>query len=436
MQRANRSGTRLASGALVLLISLSTSRALLGTPWTQSQEPVFRSAVDLIAIDVQVIDRGGKPVTSLRPVDFQAFLNGRARRVLSAELVQFDHSPLVARQSQPMGPVASNAWPDSTQSARTFVLAVDAASFTVQAWARLKATAQGFVERLPPQDRVGLYSYPAGPRVDPTTDHGAVRRGLASIAGQRHPLRSAFNLTPSEAINIVSDVTTMRSPSRSPALLDAFAAGTDTPAVASIQSRECPGDATCPVRILMDATSVVNEFEAQVTESVSGLQSLLRLVATYPGRKTVILVSAGMIVSDRPGARPEIDNLARVLGREVAYANAVIYTLHMDSSFVDTYSSEARRVDSAGETEQRSRDLLSRWLGQFSAAAGGTLLSVPAGSGSVEFERVLQETSADYLLGVEPAAADRDGRLRELKVRVAERGLTIRNRTWVVVPAR
>jgi hypothetical protein len=61
---------------------------------------------------------------------------------------------------------------------------------------------------------------------------------------------------------------------------------------------------------------------------------------------------------------------------------------------------------------------------------------VPAGRGDVEFDRVLQETSAYYLLGVEPAAGDRDGRLRELKVKVAGRGLTIRNRTWVVVPAR
>ncbi len=48
----------------------------------------------------------------------------------------------------------------------------------------------------------------------------------------------------------------------------------------------------------------------------------------------------------------------------------------------------------------------------------------------------LMETSAYYLLGVEPATADRDGRLRELKVAVREPGVTVRHRTWVIVPKR
>jgi VWFA-related protein len=413
----------------VLIVATIAGSTVLAT--AQSQRPTFRSTVELIAVDVQVIDQGGNPVRTLGPADFEVSVGGRTRRVLTADLVQYDRGQFRSTDHGPGGVV-----PASAEAARTFVLAIDAASFTVQSWARLKDTVRGFVERLQPGDRVGLYGYPGGPRIDPAVDHAAVSRAIASIAGQRHPIQSRFNLTPSEAIDIVSDVTTLRSPSRTPTLLDAFAAGTDTPSVAKVQSRECPADVTCPAKILMDATSLVNEFEAQVSQTVSGLQSLLRLVATYPGRKTVVLVSGGTIVSDRPGARPEVDNIVRILGHEVAQANAALYTLHLDSGFLDIYSAETRRVDSPGETEQRSRDILSRWLGQFSTAAGGTLLSVPAGSGAAEFGRVLQETSAYYLLGVEPAAGDRDGRLRELKVKIPRRGLTVRARTWVIVPPR
>ena len=43
------------------------------------------------------------------------------------------------------------------------------------------------------------------------------------------------------------------------------------------------------------------------------------------------------------------------------------------------------------------------------------------GSGEVALERVLRETSAHYLLAVEPQEADRDGKLRELRVKVKER---------------
>ena len=47
--------------------------------------------------------------------------------------------------------------------------------------------------------------------------------------------------------------------------------------------------------------------------------------------------------------------------------------------------------------------------------------------------RVLRETSSRYLLGVEPQASDRDGRVRELRVRVRQRGVTVRGRSWVAL---
>ena len=53
--------------------------------------------------------------------------------------------------------------------------------------------------------------------------------------------------------------------------------------------------------------------------------------------------------------------------------------------------------------------------------------------GEAALERVLRETSSRYLLGVEPQASDRDGRVRELRVRVRQRGVTVRGRTRVTM---
>ena len=75
-------------------------------------------------------------------------------------------------------------------------------------------------------------------------------------------------------------------------------------------------------------------------------------------------------------------------------------------------------------------------LSDFSSASGGALFGVLIGSGEVALERVLRETSAHYLLAVEPQEADRDGKLRELRVRVKQDGATIRSRMWVVIPKR
>ena len=46
-------------------------------------------------------------------------------------------------------------------------------------------------------------------------------------------------------------------------------------------------------------------------------------------------------------------------------------------------------------------------------AAGGALFKVQVGSGEYAFDRVLREISAYYMLGVEPADEDRDGRPHE-----------------------
>ena len=78
--------------------------------------------------------------------------------------------------------------------------------------------------------------------------------------------------------------------------------------------------------------------------------------------------------------------------------------------------------------------MLGRLLDQFAGASGGTLMRVLVGSGEGSLDRVLRETSAYYLLGVEPTQADRDGRTHALKVKVNQRNATVRSRTFVLLP--
>jgi hypothetical protein len=99
-------------------------------------------------------------------------------------------------------------------------------------------------------------------------------------------------------------------------------------------------------------------------------------------------------------------------------------------------ASESRKNDAIPTSLSRDNAVASRLLEDFSGASGGALLRVLLGGGDVALSRVLRETSSHYLLGVEPADVDRDGKLRELRVRVARSGATIRARSWVVVPKR
>lgn len=120
----------------VFIAAICTATALNAY---REQRPTFRSGVDLIAVDVQVVDRDGRPVAGLTADRFEVSIAGKRRR---------------------------------------------------------------FIEQLAPTDYVGLMAFPAGPPVNPTQDHPAVIRALDKVVGQRTFAANRFKLRPSELIEI------------------------------------------------------------------------------------------------------------------------------------------------------------------------------------------------------------------------------------------
>src|SRR3954463_11387354 len=85
-----------------------------------ARQTVFRSTVDAIAVDVQVVDADGNPIGRIGPESFQVSINGQRRKVVSAQFV--GQQPASDDPSEPRPPEGRG---------RTFVLAVDAGSFEV-----------------------------------------------------------------------------------------------------------------------------------------------------------------------------------------------------------------------------------------------------------------------------------------------------------------
>jgi VWFA-related protein len=401
------------------------------------QQPTFRSSVDLIVVDVQVVGNDGLPVTSLAAGEFDVTIGGKRRQVLSAELIRTgDRTRSGATGERAAGgATATNIWP-ATGPGRLFILAIDRTTLQADAWQRVSSMTSVFVSQLDPHDRVGLFAYPSGPNVLPTLERASISRTLSSIVGTGQVLKTSFNLSTSEIIDIAAEAARSTSPGTAvrrtrAGVLDP---GSDTPTVQRVQDRECPNDANCAARILMDAGQAANMLEARVQQSVDGLSMLLAQLREIPGRKTVVLLSGGMAVSDVPGGRPQIDDLAASLGRELAQANAAIYTLQLDAGRRSAFSAANQRVTVASVDALREASLMGRWLERFSDASGGALLRVETDDGAAALDRILRETSAYYLLGVEPAPSDRDGTLRALGVKVRARGTTVRHRNWVIVP--
>jgi VWFA-related protein len=422
------------AAASLLAVYVSTSLGAVGaTP--AEQQPAFRSAVDVIAVDVLVLDRAGRPVADLPSSSFEVTIDGRRRQVTSAQFVRYLPEWASAPDTQPTSrATGSNVWPSDAPS-RSFVLAIDTASFSAGESASVVQAARRFIDRLSANDMVGVHTLPHGTVLPPTTDRVAVRRALSTVIGMQTMRPGQFHLTPAEVVDITAANGAMESVGRS---VGRGQVAAPTPlemneALRQVQLRECrtTTDQACLAGILVEADGFSRQFEDEAEESLTALEAMLATLADYPARRTVILLSGGIPISDRQGSWNSDGGQARKVGQTAARANATIYALHVDHGISRSFAAEARKP---GQDQVRERQLEELLLSQVSETSGGTMLSAPTGTADVAFDQLLRETSAYYLLGVSPAGQDLDGRTHALKVRVPARGTVVRSRQFVWLP--
>lgn len=402
---------RVAVNVLGVVLGAAVVAAVQTPP---QQTPVFRSGVDLVTVDVQVIGRDGRPVTSLAPQDFTVFIDNRRRPVEWATLLNYG-ARATGENAAASAPAGPNGEPAASPARRYYLLAVDETSFDLKNAPIAMQAARKFVDGLHPRDLVALYSYPAGgAQTNLTTDHATVRRAIDRVTGVRDMSFGVFNMTPAEFIDI--------------------AAG-DGEARNRVVARECGATVTrCSDQVLAEARAAVAYYEGIASRSLSSLRGVLRDFERIDGRKTLVMVTGGMMQSDR-GSRPDNTTDLKLLGEWAAAANTSFYIIQMDMSFLDAFSA-VRRGPPNPQTLFRDRNMLSIGLERIVDSAGGELIRVEAGTGDAAFARVLRETETYYLLGVTPENRDRDGRTHLLRVEVAKDGLSVRNRKQVLIPKR
>jgi len=381
---------------------------------------VIRSSTDLISIDVQVVDKDGNPVSGLTKDEFEIEIGGKRRPVQLVELIRSDSNQVTvgAVPEEAKRPGVEVQHPVSYSPRRqTFMLAVDAQTFSAGVSRGVIETSQKFIRTLSPTDAIGLYAYPLGPKVEPTTDRAALVKALDQVSGQKEAASSyQFNVRNSEIVDYFTEDRTRR-------------------VGESIVSRYCgQGDRLCESRFNMEMTTRAGLMEAQAHADLGRLRDLINGMATIEGRKVLVLASAGLTISDRPGGRPDVGNLPIELGEACARANVALYTLYIDNSVLEMFSAERRQEMKSQANIARDADVAERWLDMFSGAAGGALIKVLTNNAETAFARIARETSSYYLLGVTATDADRTGHAQQIKVRVSQKGATVRSRAFVVMP--
>jgi hypothetical protein len=137
-----------------------------------------------------------------------------------------------------------------------------------------------------------------------------------------------------------------------------------------------------------------------------------------------------MVMSDKGVGRGDETGRMFDIGQIAARTNTSMYALHMDTRFLDAYAE--RKVS---HTIFRDETIFNAGLERVAAAAGGTVFRVRTGSGDPAFSRILLETSAQYLVGVDVPTEDRGSKTAQIiKVKVKPKGATVRHRMSVVIP--
>ena len=389
---------------VALVLSTAPGRAL-----QDPQQPTFKSGIELVIVDTQVVDKKkGDPIPGLRAEQFQVTIDGKKRKVASAQFI--DSSTGQPRAGDGGAASATTAG----RPGNLYVVAVDQGSFrSVNAPAVIHATRE-LIKRLTPNDYLGLISFPSpGVRVDPTRDRKVLEEAIPRLVGlsqMKHNRRAQFSL--SDAIDVASR---------------------DPDALKRAVERNCPAnDQMCPRSLEQEMNEVISMLELQAARSLHGLREVVNALQGVEGRKTLIVMSAGIPTSDRSGGRLYMRSDVMQLAKDAQASGVLLYTLHLNTAFLDAFSADA---PSAAQTVMRETSVYARGLDMFNGTAGGTFFEVNTGP-NFAIDRMVRELASHYLLGVEVEEADRDGRPHLIQVKVSQGDSAVRNRASVVIPRR
>ncbi|MCC7035387.1 MAG: VWA domain-containing protein [Acidobacteria bacterium] len=384
---------RVVLAAVALLCAATTG------PWAQTQsppgQPIFRSGVDLITIDVVVVDGDGEQMPALTADDFAVEVDGQPRAVLSAQY--FEGAPPLVPGSRDAAAAARAAAVPADPNANQIILAIDVGSTSPASRDQVLAAANAVLDRLPPADRVATVALPLRmAEFTFTTNRQVSRQALQGITGwsPRLGTQLPFGIVEAQGMD------------RGEREWEA--------AVSRVCNR---GDEfvrlACRADLEAQARVLVSEASARAATTTTSLEVLLRSLARIEGPKTMLFFSEELPTD---GARVEVERVARA----AAAARTRIHVMHALPGTQDV-SNMYLRYEPVKERQRalEGLELVSDWT-------GGDLFAL--GTSDEIASRLARELSGRYLLMVETMPGDRDGRPHRIRVQTPRHRVTVRAR--------
>jgi VWFA-related protein len=402
------------AGLAVLLVPA----ALAGSQEPAPSPSVFPAGVEQVTVDVAVVDRHGAPVKGLTASDFTLLEDGVRQEIAAFEAID---AAAPAPPTAEAAPETVSAPPEPTAPpkavpVRVFVIVFDDLHLDAAHAPRARAAIAGFLDGgVAAGDRLTLVAPGRG-----TFWHARVPEGVDGLrkllpeltARARTTEKPTEWMTDEEAVRIRDgDTLVFRHVVRRWKAL-----ATD---ILSFREMESVED-----RVASRARYIAFDVERRTRQTLEVLAQAMGALGRVRGRKSVILVSAG-IVRDAflPGFRAVV--------AAAAASNAAVH-------FVDARGLVAVGADQdAGAAAPTALEDMALVLGGLDAATEGAEgLAADTGGLSIRkrndlatgLNEIARESSSYYLLGYPAPAGGRPDRFRRIEVRVAREGVRVRAR--------
>jgi VWFA-related protein len=400
-------GTPAARARAVACLVLGAAVAMRGAQ-EPTQQPSFRSGVDVIQLDVSVLDKARHPVPGLTAADFTVLENGKPQRLVSVASVNAsDRDPVrSAWMRYASRDVATNDLADELGDGRLFAIVLDDMNLPADdpdILLSARATARYVLDQLGPSDRAAVvFAQDAGKTQDFTDDHTKLQDAIDRL--QPRPLTSV-ELTP-------------------------LGPG---PGGADMAQRFSP--------LLMRSPCARGEPVLPALDAVTGRLKVL------PGqRKTIFYIGVGAALNaggGRGACDGQLNEMMRSILRTAHQANINVHAI--DPAGPGGYREYLARQAAAREQEmaisgRRLPPSNLRALHDFlKSLADGTGGRAVTDTDAIEpsIDRIFEEDGSYYLLGYESSAGAPDGKFRKVEVQVKRPDISVRTRSgyWAPEPS-
>jgi len=389
----------------------------------QDQPEVVRVSTDLVQTDVMVFDRDGRFVNDLKREDFELRLDGKLQPIDFFERVAAgsasEESQLAAARGAANGRAPAKAGPVPLDRGRPVFFYIDDLHLDPSSLNRTRQLLTQFLDREMGQNDEAVIASASGQIgfLQQLTDNKTVlRAAIGKLVFRNYTVRDSEQpvMTEYQALrvnNFDRDVTdyfvdeTMR----------AYPGITRESATSMVQSR---------------AHALLAQAGRITSDSLAGLENLVKSAKSIPGRKLVFFISDGFFLDRR---NSDADYKLQRITSAAAKSGVVIYSIDargLVASLSDV--SNPTPFDPSGRLASASMSELSASQDGLNALAHDTGGKAFFNSNALEpaVKRALKETSAYYLLAWKPDQETKENRkFHRIEVKIVGRpGLTLQVR--------